>query len=224
MTDMQPPSSPSHGEQDQLLSCSECGSQFLFSAGEQQNLIAAVILSMMATPLLAIAGRRLAPRVERRAVAQADTVPSDGVHLAGHVIIAGYGRVGRAVSGRLTSNSIPWVAIDQDPYRVAMARKSGQRVYYGDGARPEVLEALGLAEARAVVVAIDNPKAALQLVALLHYVLPEVPVLARAYDDAHAAELLKAGADHVVPEPTPIGATIAEFILAETSAPPSARD
>ncbi|MGH6931971.1 MAG: cation:proton antiporter [Dongiaceae bacterium] len=192
----------------------------LFSAGEQQNLAAAVILSMMATPLLAILGRHLAPRVERRTVPSTEAVPSEGIDLADHIIIAGFGRVGRAVSERLTLNNIAWVAIDQDPHRVSLARKSGQRVYFGDGARPEMLEALGLAEARAVVIAIDNPKAALQLVALLHYVLPEVPVFARAYDESHAAELIKAGADHVVPEPAPIGATIAEFILA---LPPSTR-
>jgi voltage-gated potassium channel Kch len=190
--------------------------QGLFSEAERQQLVAAVILSMMATPLLAIIGRRLAPRVERRTVAQGDAVPSDGVHLAGHVIIAGFGRVGRAVSARLAAAGIEWVAIDQDPHRVSQARRLGQRVYFGDGARPEILDALGLAEARAVVVAIDNPKSALQLVALLHYVLPEVPVFARAYDETYAAELMAAGADHVVAEPTPIGATIAEFILAQS--------
>jgi len=72
-----------------------------------------------------------------------------------------------------------------------------------------------------VVVAVDNPRVALQLTALLHYVLPELTILARAYDDAQAAELKRAGATYVVPEPAPIGATIAELILQERDQPPA---
>jgi CPA2 family monovalent cation:H+ antiporter-2 len=129
------------------------------------------------------------------------------------VIIAGYGRVGRAVAQRLTAAGITWVALDLDPHRVSQARRQGLQVHFGDADRPEILEAFAVEQARALVVAVDNPKVALQLTALLHYILPELPILARAYDDAHAAELERAGAAHVIPEPAPIGAKIAELIV-----------
>jgi CPA2 family monovalent cation:H+ antiporter-2 len=138
--------------------------------------------------------------------------------LKDHVIIAGYGRVGRAVAQRLTAAGIAWVALDLDPHRVTQARRQGLQVHFGDADRPEILEAFAVEQARAVVVAVDNPKVALQLTALLHYVLPQIPILARAYDEAHAAELERAGAAHVIPEPAPIGAKIAELILKEPAA------
>ncbi len=192
------------------------GDAGILRGGAEQQLVVAVVLSMMLTPLLAEAGRRLAPHVERRTVAAEDAVPAGAADLHDHVIIAGYGRVGRAVAQRLTAAGLDWVALDMDPHRVAQARRQHLKVYFGDADRPEILEAFAVDHARAVVVAVDNPKVALQLTALLHYVLPEIPILARAYDDAHAAELTRAGAAHVIPEPAPIGGTIADLILSKT--------
>jgi CPA2 family monovalent cation:H+ antiporter-2 len=184
----------------------------ILSLDDRQQLVVVVILSMMLTPLLAEAGRLLAPRIERRTYGRTEATP-EIAGLEDHVIIAGYGRVGRAVAQRLTAAGITWVALDLDPHRVSQARRQGLQVHFGDADRPEILEAFAVEQARAVVVAVDNPKVALQLTALLHYVLPQIPILARAYDEAHAAELERAGAAHVIPEPAPIGAKIAELIL-----------
>jgi CPA2 family monovalent cation:H+ antiporter-2 len=185
----------------------------ILSLDDRQQLVAVVILTMMLTPLLAEAGRRLAPRIERRTYGRTEKTTPEVAGLKDHVIIAGYGRVGRAVAQRLTAAGITWVALDLDPHRVTQARRQGLQVHFGDADRPEILEAFAVEQARAVVVAVDNPKVALQLTALLHYVLPEIPILARAYDEAHADELERAGAAHVIPEPAPIGARIAEIIL-----------
>jgi K+:H+ antiporter len=184
----------------------------ILSLDDRQQLVVIVILSMMLTPLLAEAGRLLAPRIERRTYGRGEAAP-EMPGLKDHVIIAGYGRVGRAVAQRLTAAGITWAALDLDPHRVTQARRQGLPVHFGDADRPEILESFAVEHARALVVAVDNPKVALQLTALLHYVLPQLTILARAYDDAHAAELERAGATHVIPEPSPIGATIAELIL-----------
>jgi len=188
----------------------------ILTSGEQQQLVVAVALSMILTPLVAELGRRLAPRVERRVRSVGAAAPAELAGISDHVIIAGYGRVGRAVAQRLAAAGVAWVALDMDPHRVAQARRQHLKVYFGDADRPEILEAFAVERARAVVVAVDNPKVALQLTALLHYVLPQIPILARAYDEPHAAELTRAGAAHVIPEPAPIGRTIADLILAET--------
>ena len=190
------------------------GEQIL-GQGDRQQLVVIVILSMMVTPLLAEGGRFLAPRIERRTYGRTDTAAPETAGLKDHVIIAGYGRVGRAVAQRLTAAGVTWVALDLDPHRVTHARRQGLRVHFGDADRPEILEAFAVEQARAVVIAVDNPKVALQLTALLHYVLPTIPILARAYDETHATELERAGAAHVIPEPAPIGAKIAELILTQ---------
>ncbi len=188
-------------------------SQRILAVDEQQQLVVAVVLSMMLTPLLAEAGRRLAPRVERRSSTRGDGPVPEAAGLTNHVVIAGYGRVGKAVADRLSAAGVSWVALDLDPYRVTQARRQGLNVHYGDADRPEILEAFAIDHARAIVITLDNPRVALQLTALLHYVLPDIPILARAYDDSHAAELQRAGAAQVVPEPAPIGATIADMVV-----------
>ncbi|HEY3145560.1 MAG TPA: cation:proton antiporter [Dongiaceae bacterium] len=185
----------------------------LLSPVLQQELTIVVVLSMMATPLLAIAGQRLAPGIARRTEVSEESLPyvPEGTH--NHVIIAGYGRIGAAVAERMTQAGIPWVATDSDPNNVNRARRAGLPVYYGDAARIEIMEALGLADAKAMVIAINDAEKAVQLVALVHYVLPETLILSRAFDEEHAIELRAAGANLTIPEPSSIGDTMAETLL-----------
>jgi CPA2 family monovalent cation:H+ antiporter-2 len=189
------------------------GREKLVSPLLQQELTIVVVLSMIATPFLAMLGRRLAPGIARRTEVATDALPRLSGDVRDHVIIAGYGRIGRAVAERLDTAGIAWVASDNDPNNVNHARRLNRPVYYGDAGRIEVIEALGLAEAKALVIAINDAEKAVQLVALVHYVLPEMLILTRAYDDDHAAELRAAGAHLTVPEPASIGDTMAETLL-----------
>ncbi len=189
------------------------GREQLLSPVLQQELTIVVVLSMMLTPALALAGDRLAPRIARRTEVPEDSLPFLPEGIRDHVIIAGYGRIGAAVSERMTKAEIPWVAIDADPNNVNRARRRGLPVYYGDAGRIEVMEALGLADAKAMVIAINDAEKAVHLVALVHYVLPEMVILSRAFDDEHATELRKAGAHLTVPEPSSIGDTMSDALL-----------
>jgi len=76
------------------------------------------------------------------------------------------------------------------------------------------MEALRIDRARAVVIAVDNRRAAIQLAATIRYIFPVLPVFARAYDEAHADELRKTGAAAAVPEPVAIGEQLAASLLA----------
>ncbi len=199
------------------------GREGLASTGLRQQLTFVVVLSMIATPFLAMIGQRLAPRIARRTEVSEESLPRVPEDIQNHVIIAGYGRIGAAVADRMTKAGMPWVATDSDPNNVNRARRNGLPVYYGDAARIEVMEALGLADAKALVIAINDAEKAVQLVALVHYVLPETLILSRAFDDAHAAELRAAGANLTIPEPTSIGDTMAEALL-KALAPPAQPD
>jgi CPA2 family monovalent cation:H+ antiporter-2 len=200
------------------------GREQLLASGLQQELIIVVVLSMMATPLLAVAGQRLAPRIAGRTEVSEDSLPRVPEGISNHVIIAGYGRIGAAVADRMNKAGIPWVATDSDPNNVNRARRSGLPVYYGDAVRIEVMDALGLAHAKAMVIAINDAEKAVQLVALVHYVLPETLILSRAFDEEHAAELREAGANLTVPEPSSIGDTMADSLLAALAPPPARPD
>ncbi len=158
-----------------------------------------VALTMATTPLMAALGRRWSRVLERRT--------AHGVHhaearerLDGHVVIAGFGRVGRTVAELLTAQGVPYVALDQDPERVAECRAKGQPVYYGDASRAEVMAAVGGGRARVVAVTLDKPGPAERAVAALRHGHPTVPVVVRGRDLADLSRLEEAGATEVVPE------------------------
>ncbi len=170
------------------------------SGGLAHLLVVVVALTMMATPFLAKLGRLLEREVERRTVVDLETRAEETEELKDHVVIAGYGRVGAAVAAQLKAAGSEFIAVDLDPHRIIEARAAGLPVYFGDATRPEILEAVHVERARAMVVAVDNPQVALRAVAMVRYIFPDLKIYARAHDDAHAQELARAGADTVVPE------------------------
>ncbi|MEM8665616.1 MAG: NAD-binding protein, partial [Pseudomonadota bacterium] len=143
---------------------------------------------------------RMGSRIEARngTPAPASTL-SDG-HDAGHVIIAGFGRIGQAIGGLLEERRIPYIALDLDPHAVSRARKLGQAVHYGDVRRSDVLKNANAADARAIVLTMDKPAANAAVIAALHHLGITTPVVARARDKANAKELYALGANEVVLE------------------------
>lgn len=165
----------------------------------EQLALLVVALSMTVTPLLVLAGRRAGQRLAPVPATLADVEAETG-DLRAHVLIAGFGRVGRTLARVLESQRISYVALDLDADRVAAARAGGLPVFFGDAARPEVLRAAGGGRARAAVVTLDQPEPARRTVAALRRLFPRLPVLARARDVANTAPLERSGADVVVPE------------------------
>lgn len=161
--------------------------------------IAVVSLSMLLTPLLAYAGRRLAARLE-----EADhSKNAPGLELEefdNHVVIGGMGRVGQLVAQALEAEHVPYVAIDANGENVAHMRLSGRPVFFGDAGREELLEKLGARRARAFLVTINSPLAAERMVAAARHIKPNAVVFARAADTAHAERLIALGAVGVIPE------------------------
>jgi CPA2 family monovalent cation:H+ antiporter-2 len=164
-----------------------------------QLAVLVVGLSMAVTPLLLVAGRRVAHHLERPASAS-DALAQGSADLREHVLIAGYGRVGQTLALLLESRGMPYVALDVDPERVAEARRRDLPVYYGDASRAEVMKAAGVERAQAVVITVDEPESASRTVHVVRRLAPELPVLARARDLGQCEKLAEAGATAVVPE------------------------
>lgn len=166
-----------------------------------QMMLAVVALSMALTPFLMTAGRRLAvvltPKIE---LAELRRTEQDARDFKGHVIIAGFGRVGQTVARLLEAQRLPYMAFDLEPSRIAEGRARGLPIYYGDASRVEVLKAAGIGRARAAVVTLDQPLAAERAVAAIRRLCPMLDIHARARDHEHQIHLQEAGATHVVPE------------------------
>ena len=118
-------------------------------------------LSMMLTPGLAVLGARVSTYLERNS-ASPSLAPEPGeiAELGGHVLIAGYGRVGRAVAELLNEEKINYVALDLDSALVSRRRARDEPVYFGDGRRADVLAKVGADRASAIVLTLDQEREA----------------------------------------------------------------
>jgi CPA2 family monovalent cation:H+ antiporter-2 len=182
--------------------------------------IATVVLSMLLTPLAAFLGERIARRFEPVVVAPDETerVAAHGAHLSGHVVLAGFGRVGRTVARVLVEADRPFVAIEREMAVVSQFRARDLPVFVGDASRLDVLRAAGVERASAAVITIDDHAAASHTVAALHEVAPDLLVFVRARDLVHQGELERAGATAVVPETLEGSLQLGAVTLARTGA------
>jgi CPA2 family monovalent cation:H+ antiporter-2 len=185
------------------------------AAEPAQIALTAVLISMVAGPLLIRFNRAVAELVAGRgrdATAPAVPVPQPA-DLHGHVIICGYGRIGQNVGRFLDDEGIPFVALDLDPVRVRDAHTGGEPVYYGDAAERDMLEAVGVMNARLVVISHDDVGAALKVLHHVRALRPELPVMVRTRDESRVEELRRAGATEIVPETLEAGMMIVSHAL-----------
>ncbi len=182
-------------------------------------LFAVVAVTMALSPVLAAAGARISRYIAARAVAEGENTAGGG--LRDHVVVAGYGRVGRAVARMLAEQGVPYVAFDLNPARVARARAEGLPVFYGDASRTSVLRGAGVGRARSAVLTMDDPVAAEHAVGALRQAFPDIQIFSRARDEAHRRQLELAGATGIVSETLGLsqelgGAVLEGLVEAET--------
>jgi monovalent cation:proton antiporter-2 (CPA2) family protein len=158
---------------------------------EQAALANAVVaVSMLTTPLLFVLfDKVIAPRYTQRKVQESEVVDEGNP-----VLIAGAGRFGQIPLRMLSGRRIGATLIDHDPDQVDSMRKFGWRGYYGDARRPDVLEAAGIARAKVLVLAMDDPRAVLETAQYVKTHYPQVALIARARSRVEAIELRKLGA------------------------------
>lgn len=181
-----------------------------------QVVLAALLLSMAMAPL-AIRfnepiARLLLPRRHEAEPPPVEPGQAPEAH-PDQVILVGFGRVGQQVGRLLTDAGMDWLALDADPVRVNNARAGGAPVSHGDGTRLDVLRSAGLDRARALVMTLDDPDAAIPVVRAVRQASPRLPILVRARDDSHLTELLNAGATEVVPETLEAGLMVGAHVL-----------
>jgi CPA2 family monovalent cation:H+ antiporter-2 len=169
-----------------------------------QVVLAAMLLSMLATPLILAHAEKIvlyfcASEWEARAMVVHDLAVKS-MSARGHVIICGYGRSGQNLARFLEHEKIPVIALDNDPQRVRHAAAAGDSVMFGDAGLREVLTAAGLARASAVVVSFADTRKALSIMSHVRVLRPEVPVIVRTFDDTDIEQLRQGGAAEIVAE------------------------
>ncbi len=162
-----------------------------------QQLLLVVVLSMLMTPPFARVANRLAAAAKTRsALAFAETQDSD----ATPILIAGFGRVGRRVGQILEMRGVRYAAVDNNATLVQRERLQGRNVFYGDARQPDVLRGMGAAEARLVIITVDDFQANEAVVETLRASFPDLEILVRGHDLEHCVRLSQRGAGLIVSE------------------------
>lgn len=176
----------------------------LFDSGAMQPALAAMLLSLLASPVLISQANRIALRASaqewlQRSL-QIQRIASRSLGATDHVIIAGYGRSGQALAHVLEAEGVRYLALDLDADRVREASAAGEPVVYGDAAKRDTLLAAGVHRARALAVTFDDTAISMRLLAMARELAPRLPVVVRTKTDGEVDRFLDAGAAQVVPE------------------------
>ena len=172
--------------------------QGVLDASFTDPLVASVALSMAFTPILLVFNERvLQPRFGTRRV---DDREPDHIEERNPVIIAGFGSFGSTIGRLLRSQGIGTTVLDHDSEQVDFLRQMGLQVYYGDATRHELLEVAGAADAKILVLALDDAQTSLRIVGTVRKHWPHLRIYARAFEWRDSFELHQAGVDHVYRE------------------------
>jgi CPA2 family monovalent cation:H+ antiporter-2 len=172
-----------------------------------QLVLAPGVLSMILTPLVIglapriTAGEKLLAPLERLlGVTGADEAAPELAERSDHIVVVGLGTAGELLARSLQTAEVPWVGLELNAARVEMARGRGAPVYYGDITSAEARHHLGVARAKAVVLLINDPGAAMRTTAVLRAAHPHLRIIVRCKYFLDRAELQRRGADHVIVE------------------------
>ncbi|HYM47105.1 MAG TPA: cation:proton antiporter, partial [Burkholderiaceae bacterium] len=169
-----------------------------------QVVLAAMLLSMMAAPLLLQYSDRIVLRLASSEwllkSLEIASIAQRAIATDKHVVICGFGRSGQHLAKMLEQEGLPYVALDLDVDLVREAAAAGESVVYGDAARRESLVAAGIRRASALVITYADTQSALKVLQHAHELTPTLAVIVRTQDDHDLDRLTRAGATEVVPE------------------------
>jgi len=170
-----------------------------------QITLASVIVSMIISPFIIRHNGIIAKRFFTKSYmdlrdTNVNVIKHETESLINHVVICGYGRIGQNVARFLKEENFSYVALDLDPVTVKAAHDAGEPVFYGDTTRKEILQAVHIESAQALVVSYDDFAAASKIIKHTKQIRPDIHILVRTRDDSHLKDLQEMGATEVIPE------------------------
>jgi CPA2 family monovalent cation:H+ antiporter-2 len=207
-----------------FLLMSEGSRNGLMGADVYQHLLAVAIITMVATPFLMgaapmAAGSFLRYFVRRREPEDPGEEAGGAARVENHVIISGYGMNGKNLARVLRSTHVPYVVVDLSDAMVREGREAGEPIFYGDVNNPEILDRVGVGQARMLVLAISDPMATRRAVAVARRANPRLVILVRTRFVADVDDLIALGANAVIPEEFETSVEIFSRVLREYHVP-----
>lgn len=181
--------------------------------------LAVTSLTMALIPVLSVVARRLNAKFWPAHSSEPVELKATPSLLRRHAIVVGHGRVGQVVTSFLDEHKVPYVAVDSNPDLVAEARQKGQEVFFGDATRPAFLRACGVMDAKSIVVTTGSQTTADAIVFCARQLRPDILIVVRARDTAHARHLYSIGVTDAVPETIEASLQISEAALVGLGVP-----
>lgn len=194
-----------------VLSTAAAAKLILPSTAAFWQIVTAIGLTI--TPLLARIGHDIARRLEMALGEDTPELQQESTEAA--AVVIGFGRVGRMVCDLLRVHNQRFTVVESDPDVVAEGRRGGYPILFGDVARAEMLDKLRLGHARALILTMDDPVLSVRVTKRVRGWVPDLPIIARARDTDHAAQLYQAGASDAVPETLESSLQLAETALVD---------
>ncbi|EQB32175.1 cation:proton antiporter domain-containing protein [Sphingobium ummariense] len=194
-----------------VLSAAAAAQLILPSTAAFWQIVTAIGLTI--TPVLAKIGHDIARRLEMALGEERVEAGEEQTEAA--AVVIGFGRVGHMVCDLLKTHNQRYIVVESDPDAVAEARRNGYPILFGDVARTEMLDKLRLGHARALILTMDDPVLSVRVTKRVRGWVPDLPIIARARDTDHAAQLYKAGASDAVPETLESSLQLAETALVD---------
>jgi len=193
---------------------------------EGKILLTAAVVSMLAAPFMVKFNGRIAMKLHKSTYQQAQEQREEDIavhnpHLANHVVLCGFGRVGQTVGRMLHNANENFIALDMDIKRVNEARNAGENVFYGDAAKQSILHAAAIDKAKIVIITFSDYHASIKILKTIRQIHSEIPILVRTIDDTHITELQEAGATEIVPDTFESSIMLASHLLLMIGQPPS---
>ena len=204
-----------HGGEFAFVLFSSALSAGVLTKDQNATLTAAVIISMLLSPLISVAARRIMQK--RQANKPDEPVDTSGLEpiedLQDSVLVLGFGRFSQVVCQTLLLRGINVSVIDRNIENIRTAAKFGFKVYYGDGIRLDVLHAAGIEKVKCVVIGLNDTDRIAGIVHQLKEAYPNLPILTRTYDRKTTVELIKQDVDFIVRETFESAITLSKATL-----------
>lgn len=187
----------------------------LLASSAVQLFGAVVTVSMLLTPILFLLASKLRVPHKQGDVQDGPEMATRGQGAHGRAVVVGMGRVGQVVAQMLRARGVEVTAIDYDPEQIDVAERFGNKVYFGDGRRVDILRAAGIEDAGLLVYAVDGAWDPMATLGPVWAVWPDLPVLARAHDRTHWLSLKRSGVERAVRETFESGVMLGREALSE---------
>ena len=186
-----------------------------------QVLLAAGVMTMLATPMLVAYASTLGVWAARRLGKPADDHEAEDreQEISGHVVIVGYGVGGRLLASTLREIGQPYMVLELNAATVRAARRAGEHIYFGDASNSDALEVARIEHAVAVVGLISDPDASLRLVSTVRSISPTVTLIVRTRYRTEAERLQEAGATLAIAEELEASLEVLAQLLARLHIP-----